>query len=339
MMTTITTAQNTTQAMKSRLLCVTSLLLSLALISAPHRGHAQLVDASLPPVAQSGPRAPTNLIKLMLATPPALTLKAGDMYEVKLFPIDLYEAKGRIESDGSAVLPLVGRVVLSGLTVNQAQEAIRERLQLNGQVIDPQVNFVVTEQPSETVSVSGELMRPGVFPALGSHRLYDYIAKAEGLKPTAGHTITLIRAGRTYTIPLDPDPATAGDEDVPIFAGDAIIVPLAGVVYIVGAVKTQGGYPLKTGSPTTALELVALGGGVGFEAQLNGAVLVRKTAAGSVEIPVHLRAIMRGKEIDPPVLPNDILLVPTDAMKAAIKGGAANLAGSLVAAVLYTETR
>jgi polysaccharide export outer membrane protein len=304
----------------------------------PVGSGAQILDTNIQPPAKSSSGVLSDgAASLMNVPAPVLVLSSGDAYEVKIFALPLYDAKGRIETDGTTTIPLVGKLHLAGLTAQQAQAEIAESLQSGQIILDPQVDFIVTESPTETVSISGELGRPGVFPAFGHHTLADYISRAEGLKPTAGHTITVVRDHTSYQVPLGPDPASSVYLTIPIYAGDSIVVPSAGVVYAVGALKLQGAYPLKTSSRTTALEVVAMGGGAGYEAMLNMSVIVRSGGQGTQVIPVKLRSIMQGKAPDVPMMPNDILLIPTNDMKAAIKGGAANLASSLAAAFIYTK--
>ena len=302
----------------------------------------QFLDTSKTPAVPTAESTGANealLQQLMSASEGPIPIRPGDVYTVSIFGIENYDAKGRVGNDGVVILPLVGPITLAGLTPSQAQQAIAEKLKNDGVVLNPQVNFLLTDSPSQTVAVTGEVNRAGAFPCFGRHQLYEFIARAEGFKNTAGHTVTLIRPSLSspVQIPLGPDPSKAAFASIPVFAGDTIIVPSVGVVYVVGALKAQGMFPLRAYSPTTALQAVALAGGAGYEAQLDSSVIVRKLPTGSVELAIHLHRIMKGKEQDVPLQPNDILLVPTGQMKAAIKGGAASLAGSLASAYIYSH--
>ena len=74
---------------------------------------------------------------------------------------------------------------------------------------------------------------------------------------------------------------------------------------------------------------------MGFEADRKSARIVRKTDAGYVELPVDISGKKNSSESAPVLQANDILLIPSDKMRAAIKGGGAGIAVSLAAAALY----
>ena len=63
------------------------------------------------------------------------------------------------------------------------------------------------------------------------------------------------------SIDLGTDPAKSALADIPIFPRDTIIVPRVGVVYLLGAFKTQGAIPLQQNSPMTLMKVAALTGG------------------------------------------------------------------------------
>ena len=53
--------------------------------------------------------------------------------------------------------------------------------------------------------------------------------------------------------------------NIPIFAGDTILVARTGVVYMLGAFKTEGAVPLQQNTPLTLMQAATLAGGPGFE--------------------------------------------------------------------------
>src|SRR5207249_5423233 len=55
-------------------------------------------------------------------------LSANDMTHIKVFQEDELETITRIAKDGSITLPLIGSVRIGGCTVEEAAQAIRERL-------------------------------------------------------------------------------------------------------------------------------------------------------------------------------------------------------------------
>src|SRR5258708_4199860 len=82
------------------------------------------------------------------------TLGPGDQLTISaLDSEEISEKPFRIDGSGNIRLPLGGRVKASGLTVDQLENAISERLKTY--LIDPQVAVSVTEFRSQPVSVFG----------------------------------------------------------------------------------------------------------------------------------------------------------------------------------------
>jgi polysaccharide export outer membrane protein len=85
----------------------------------------------------------------------------GDVLGLNLF--DAPELSGELDvlSDGSVSLPLVGSVVLSGLTLHQASEWVRELL--SDQMLRPELQLKVVLPRPIRVSVVGAVERPGLY--------------------------------------------------------------------------------------------------------------------------------------------------------------------------------
>jgi polysaccharide biosynthesis/export protein len=205
-----------------------------------------------------------------------------------------------------------------------------------GMYRDPQVSIQVVDSPNLIATVVGEVH--GIVPILGERRLYDVLAAAGGfsstattvvvgagggLPPTASHIITINRHGlaEPITIDLGTDPAKSSLADIPIFPRDTIIVPRVGVVYLLGAFKTQGAIPLSQNSPMTLMKMAALAGGPGFEGKTNDLRIIRSVGLTRQVVRVDIKRVMDGKDPDPVLQAEDIVFLPTSSMKAAIKSG------------------
>jgi polysaccharide export outer membrane protein len=175
---------------------------------------------------------------------------------------------------------------------------------------------------------------------IGERRLYDVLAAVGGgggfsttattvvvggggLPNTASHIITINRPGVAQPIVIDmgTDPAKSAEANIPIFPRDTIVVPRVGVVYLLGAFHTQGAIPLTQNSPLTLMKVAALTGGSGFEAKNSDLRIIRSVGTGRQVVRVDLKKIINGKAPDPVLQPEDIIFLPTSAMKAAIKSG------------------
>jgi polysaccharide export outer membrane protein len=327
-----------------------AVLLSLAVISRP--AEAQF---SGPALGLSEPVNPT----VTITTDPAILypknrdfqLGVGDILTVHLYGSLDYVPTVRVSLDGVIQLPLIGNVHVADLTVHQAQDLIAEKLVSGGMYRDPQVSIQIVDSPNQIATVVGELH--GIVPIIGERHLYDVLAAVNGgaglapatattvvvggggLPTTASHIITINRPGvaEPITVDLGTDPAKSAHADIPIFPRDTIIVPRVGVVYVLGAFKTQGAIPLQQNSPITLLKVAALAGGPGFEGQYNDLRIIRSVGFDRQVVRVDIKKVINGQAPDPVLQAEDIVFLPTNSMKAAIKsGGLSTLLG--VASIL-----
>ena len=127
--------------------------------------------------------------------------------------------------------------------------------------------------------------------------------------------------------------------NIPVYGGDVVSVPRAGIVYVLGfGVAQPGGYVLQShGEQVTVLKALALAHGLTTFAKPNDAVIMRtNTATGNREqIPVHLKEIENRKADDVPMKSNDILYVPDSAGKKALARGTEAALGIGTALAVY----
>lgn len=300
-------------------------LVTLLLLCPPSASHCWAQFSGPAP----GP-APAENLRPRITTDPAILypgereieLLPGDQLSIHIFEATDYLPIVRISIDGSVQLPLIGNVVLSGLTIHQGEALIARRLIDAGMYRNPQVTIQVTESPNQIITVTGEAH--GVIPALGGNRrLYDVIAAAGGFPSTASHVVTINRPGvpEPITIDLGADPAHSNAGNIPVFARDTVVISRIGVVYILGAFKNQGAIPIQSSAPLTLLEATALGGGAGFEGKYNDLRIIRTVGLERKVIRVDISEIYKGKAPDPILESNDIVFLPSSDFKAAIKAG------------------
>lgn len=285
----------------------------------------------------TNPVPPETVRELLAVRPPQLIIASGDSIRVEVFEIEKYSYTPRVDAEGQIGIPLVDSAKVAGLTAAEAEKLIADRLEDRGMVKNPHVHVTLVDQPSQTITISGEVFKPGVFPAYGAKTLIGGISLAGGLKDTASRNVTLLRpaTGQTYVINLGDDPKTALAANIPLFKGDTVIVGVAGFVYVVGAVKNSGVYHLKSSSSTTLRQAIAMAGGAGYEAKLNKTVIIRNDDGRQTEIPFAINKDVSKPLNDMTLRSNDIVYVPTGSAKAAVKGGAGSLAVALASAALY----
>src|SRR6267142_5573944 len=97
----------------------------------------------------------------------------------------------RIDGDGDIQAPLVGLVHVSGLTVQQTEQALNKLL--STYIRDPQVVVSVAEVRSQPVSILGAVNTPGVHQVRGHKTLLELLALAGGIRSDAGYSVRITR--------------------------------------------------------------------------------------------------------------------------------------------------
>ncbi len=248
-------------------------------------------------------------------------LSPGDRISIRVFEQPDYAPDVRISADGRVLLPLIGPVELNGKTVSQAERIIEQHL-IDAQIYrSPQVTVEITDSPNQGATVVGEVH--SVVPIVGSRRLLDVLATAGGLPATASHVITISRPGVAEPIVVDlgTDPLHSGLANVPIFAGDTIIISRIGVVYMMGAFRTPGTIPLTQYAPLTLMEATAMSGGINFQGKFDDVRLIRTVGDRRTVVKLDIQRVLHGKDPDPILQANDIVFIPDSAIKASISNG------------------
>ena len=248
---------------------------------------------------------------------PNLRIGAGDLLEVKVFDVAELGQDVRVTDRGDANFLLIGSLLVAGLATDQAQALVASKLQKGNYVLNPQVSILIKEYSTQGVSVLGEVKKPGVYQVLGNRTLLDVISDAGGTTPFAGPDVTVKRKadGTTVSVRLTKDAQATFNSDIQLQAGDKVIVPRAGIVYVLGDVGRPGGFVMQNDGKISLLEAVAMAGGGTRTASLNHTRLIRKTDAGYKEIDLKLKKVMEGKADDPQLQPEDILYVPINSLK------------------------
>jgi polysaccharide biosynthesis/export protein len=303
---------------------------ALAQFTGPSLGSSASVNLPMPPTTDQA---------ILYPGPREIHLEHGDLITVHLYGTLDYMPTVRVSLDGSIQLPLIGLVHVEGLTLHEAQDLIAQRLANAGMYRDPQVSIQITESPNQVVTITGELH--GIVPMVGGQkRLFDVLAAAGPLPVTASHTITINRPGVAQPIIVDlgTNPAMSALNDVPIFAQDTIVVARVGVIYLLGAFKMQGPIPLQQNSPLTLMQAAAIGGGPGWEGKANDLRIIRTVGLERKFVTVDIKKIFNGKAPDPVLQTDDIIFLPTNAMKAAIKGGGIATTLAIASTLLYATS-
>jgi polysaccharide export outer membrane protein len=197
---------------------------------------------------------------------------------------------------------------------------LREKSVVN----EPQVSVFVKEYGSSGISVAGEVVKPGFYSVLGPHRLFDVLQAAGGPNERASNKVLISHRGESEvtTIILSKNPTEMLSRNVDLEPGDTIVIPRAGIVYVLGEVGRPGGYVMNATGGVTVLEVVAVAGGPTHFASAGKTRLLRKTNNGFQEQHIDLKKLLRGKIHDVAVADEDILYIPSSAIKSVLSASA-----------------
>ncbi len=245
-------------------------------------------------------------------------LGPGDLVEVGVYNVPELATKARVSNAGDLYLPLIDYVHVQGLTIEEAQSLISKRLEDGGFVRSPHVTIFVDEAESQGVTILGEVGKPGIYPDVVDHKLYEVISEAGGFTPSASRKIAIIRPGLPEPIRVEL-PRNLGDDltgNVEVLPGDTITVPRAPIIYVVGDVNHPSGLLVDNGV-LTVLQAIALAGGTNHTAKMGGVRIIRKTPSGMTETRVQLKKMLEAKSPDIPLQADDILFVPVSGARVA----------------------
>jgi len=101
-----------------------------------------------------------------------------------------------VDTTGLIDIPYAGTVRAAGRTLRQLAEAITKKLRLK--TVEPQVQVSLQQNASSTVTLTGDVTKPGVYPlSIRGDDLLDVIAEAGGTRfPSYESMVSLTRHGR-----------------------------------------------------------------------------------------------------------------------------------------------
>ena len=269
------------------------------------------------PAAAAAP-APVPTPAATVSPPAEYQIGPEDILRVTVYGNEDLTQTVVVQSDGTFVFPLIGRIKGGDLTPKELERKITVLLS-QGFIRNPQVTVLVQEYRSKTIFVVGEIMRPGTYPLSGSRTLVEALAKAGPTTSNAGGEVVIVRPHGDVQGPVLPNqvgegPASAiaevirvnmpdiqaGDlsKNILLRPNDTVFVPLAPKVFVSGEVRNPGAYPFASG--TTVRQAISLAGGL-TEDGSSGRIRVVRTAEGkSRELKI---------KIDDPVQPGDTIVV------------------------------
>lgn len=243
----------------------------------------------------------------------SLLIGPGDLIQVDVMDTPEMEQQVRVTDEGTVSLAYIGSVMVAGKTPSQAAADIQALLIKKNIMVRPSVTVRVQEYATQDVSILGQVKNPGTYPITTPQSILKVLSLAGGLTEVADRHITIRRGGSGDEISyyVANDPKEAMSDIAMVHPGDTVLVPRAPTIYIMGDVSRPGGYAIATNdSHLTVLQAIAMAGSANKTSRLSAVRLIRSTPDGTIELPVHLSAIQKGKQPDIALQGNDILYVP-----------------------------
>jgi len=250
----------------------------------------------------------------------AYSIGPGDRLAVSVWGFKDLTAEVVVLPDGTISLPLIGQVRVAGLSVDRMRDELSRRYA--DFVKDPRVTVVVENMGTITVSVVGEVAKPGTVTLVRQSRVLEAIAASGGLTPDAAANAEIVRATGKVIPVNDLDATLKGDAQANprLEAGDVVIIreDRVNVVSITGQVNKPG-VVLHLRQAPTVLEALSLAGGLTDHAALQGKI--RRKSGETVAVDLGGLLLRGDLSANVRLAPGDQIVVPDGPAQVFVVGG------------------
>jgi polysaccharide export outer membrane protein len=291
--------------------------------------------------AQTAPETPDAHAEPSAGGASLQTISTGDLVQIAVFGHPELSQQVRVGNDGKAHLSLLGEVALGGVTETDAATLLEGQLRDRNVLVHPSVTVAIQESTTQNVSVIGEVQHPGAYPLTASRMLLDVLSLAGGLTQTADAHLSIKRhSGETVTVALQGvESGTLSSVDTVVYPGDSVVVPRAGMVYVLGDVGRPGGFVMQNNGKISMLQAMAQAGGVLPTAEGSHVRVLRKDKGNyAVIATLDLGKITSGHESDVELQASDILFVPNSRVKSAFRT-TGSIVNTISTAAIYSMMR
>ena len=219
-----------------------------------------------------------------VATPADYRLGPGDEVIIDVWGASENTIRETISPEGSILVSNLGPVYLSGKTVKEANDYLKEEFAkiysgVSANVPNTQVKLTLGEIRSIQVNVMGEVAVPGTYMLSSFASVFHALYSAGGVNDIGSlRSIRVVRDGKVVADLDVYDFILKGKmkDDIRLQDGDVILVqPYLSLVQILGKVKRPMFYELKPGE--TAGRLLEYAGGFKGDAYKKAISVVRKS--------------------------------------------------------------
>lgn len=195
----------------------------------PQPPNPTFPENTIPPTGYSPPvYSPNNSQSRQIQ---AYRLDIGDQISVSVPDFPEFNSAGTVDPDGNFLVPILGRIPVLGLTLDEVETKIRLELGRKYLREEPEVIAVLTAARPVQLTILGEVQRPGFYSVAPNTPLAQVLLAAGGGTPRADLRSIVVRRvlvdGTVLEEKLDLyTPLVKGDRlpDLRLQGGDAVIV-------------------------------------------------------------------------------------------------------------------
>ena len=263
-----------------------------------------------------------ELKALHVVNPTPYEIHPGDSFAMSVYNQPSLSSSFIIAPDGTASLPLVGLIKLSGLNLEDATNLIEKKL--TRYLKSPIVSLAPQGVSGYYFTIAGRVVKPGNYTvSLGQTRLLDAISLSGGFERGTFHgdSVELADLDNAYIkrdgrkLPVDFRKLVyEGDSlnNIPVLNGDYIYVPstMSGYIIFLGEVGSNSYVGFTEGM--TLMQGLSYVGGLRTETYSSFIRVIRGGKENTVVYTVDIDKILKGKMKDFELSANDIIYVPQD---------------------------
>ncbi|MEA2718770.1 MAG: polysaccharide biosynthesis/export protein [Candidatus Eremiobacteraeota bacterium] len=288
-----------------------ALLLALMPLAAPAQEKPQPASTTDPfPAAPPAAAAP-SVPGLPAPATVSAVIHPGDQLAISVYGHPELTQNSVVQADGTIQYPLVGRVLVSGLSAAEARDVLAKSL--TKYVRHPNIALAVQQQGAINVLVMGNVKNSGRFALRTGSRVSDAIAAGSGVAQVNGEypVARVSQEGAMTTVSLQKL-LHDGDASQNVELLDNAIVYVTGAemirVQVLGAVTRPGNVEVNEGD-RLSMALARAGAEAQAKPDLNRVYLTRVDPATGKTLPSYeinlYQALQRGDQRYDPILRKD----------------------------------
>ncbi|MDD3954202.1 MAG: polysaccharide biosynthesis/export family protein [Lentisphaeria bacterium] len=253
---------------------------------------------------------------------PDYYIDAGDIFTIKVYNNPDLDVVSPVTPDGYIAMMFVGQIKIGGLTIPQAVERVQEAL--SKYIKNPVVGILPTEIKSQTATISGAVVKTGVYSVHGNVTLADLFAYAGGGESRLfdGKVLDSYDFKNSYLVrgmdilPVDFTEAIVRGNplhNIRMQKGDYVHIAARTekMVAVFGEVMTPRFQLWNAGMGL--LEAISNAGGLRDE-HWESAVIMRGGMGNLKFYRADLQAILQGAKPNVPLEAGDIVYIPKDSI-------------------------